>query len=165
MTLYELIEKEKNKTKTSLHPNPLVGKFWISRFTAKGFQNLKTQQALLSLNVQKAGRNDAICVPSSSEPRNPAPPIVYTLYRFPRLSDLQVTHVSLQYVPAAAAAKSLQSCPTLCDPTRLPRPWDSPGKNTSGLPFPSPMLLTCYTINSRCFFLTRSSTRSTHSFS
>ena len=38
---------------------------------------------------------------------------------------------------AAAAAKSLQSCPTLCDPidwpmqpTRLPRPWDSPGKNT-----------------------------------
>ena len=34
-----------------------------------------------------------------------------------------------------AAAKSLQLCPTLCDPhgrqpTRLPRPWDSPGKNT-----------------------------------
>ena len=36
---------------------------------------------------------------------------------------------------AAAAAKSLQSCPTLCDPTDgsppgSPRPWDSPGKNT-----------------------------------
>ena len=36
---------------------------------------------------------------------------------------------------AAAAAKSLQSCPTLCDPIdgsppRLPHPWDSPGKNT-----------------------------------
>jgi len=36
---------------------------------------------------------------------------------------------------AAAAAASLQSCPTLCDPidsspTRLPCPWDSPGKNT-----------------------------------
>ena len=35
---------------------------------------------------------------------------------------------------ATAAAKLLQSCPTLCDPidgnTRLPRPWDSPGKNT-----------------------------------
>ena len=34
---------------------------------------------------------------------------------------------------AAAAAKSLQLCPTLCDPigqpTRLPCPWDSPGKN------------------------------------
>ena len=37
-----------------------------------------------------------------------------------------------------AAAKSLQSCPNLCDsvrlhrqqPTRLCRPWDSPGKNT-----------------------------------
>ena len=36
---------------------------------------------------------------------------------------------------AAAAAKSLQSWPTLVRPhrrrpTRLPRPWDSPGKNT-----------------------------------
>ena len=34
---------------------------------------------------------------------------------------------------AATAAKSLQLCPTLCDPrdgTRLCRPWDSPGKNT-----------------------------------
>ena len=30
-----------------------------------------------------------------------------------------------------AAAKSLQSCPTLCDAaTRLPCPWDSPCKNT-----------------------------------
>ena len=40
------------------------------------------------------------------------------------------------------AAKSLQSCLTLqphrWQPTRLPRPWGSPGKNTSGLPFPSP---------------------------
>ena len=37
-------------------------------------------------------------------------------------------------VCAAAAAESLQSCPTLRphrqQPTRLPRPWDSPGKNT-----------------------------------
>ena len=35
---------------------------------------------------------------------------------------------------AAAAAKSLQSCPTVrphgLQPTRLLRPWDSPGKNT-----------------------------------
>ena len=44
----------------------------------------------------------------------------------------------LQELPkgsAAAAAKSLQSCPTLRDridgsPTRLPHPQDSPGKNT-----------------------------------
>ena len=36
---------------------------------------------------------------------------------------------------AAAAAKSLQSCPTLqphrWQTTRLPHPWDSPGKNTA----------------------------------
>ena len=36
---------------------------------------------------------------------------------------------------AAAAAKSLQPCPTLCDhmdgsPPGFPSPWDSPGKNT-----------------------------------
>ena len=35
---------------------------------------------------------------------------------------------------ATAAAKSLQSCPTLrphrWQPTKLPHPWDSPGKNT-----------------------------------
>ena len=35
---------------------------------------------------------------------------------------------------ATAAAESLQSCPTLWphrrQPTRLPRPWESPGKNT-----------------------------------
>ena len=36
---------------------------------------------------------------------------------------------------AAAAAKSLQSCPTLCDPIDgslpcSPCPWDSPDKNT-----------------------------------
>ena len=40
----------------------------------------------------------------------------------------------LDNAAAAAAAKSLQSCPTLWphrrEPTRLPRPWDSPGKNT-----------------------------------
>ena len=46
-------------------------------------------------------------------------------------------NVSLYFIfsAAAAAAKSHQSSPTLCDPhrrqpTRLPRPWDSPGKNT-----------------------------------
>ena len=41
---------------------------------------------------------------------------------------------SLTITAAATAAKSLQSCPTLGPqrrhPTRLPRPWDSPGKNT-----------------------------------
>ena len=42
---------------------------------------------------------------------------------------------SPQMVTTAAAAKSLQSCPTLCDPIDgsppgLPRLWDSPGKNT-----------------------------------
>ena len=39
------------------------------------------------------------------------------------------------YDQTTAAAKSLQSCPTPCDPIDSsplgsPRPWDSPGKNT-----------------------------------
>ena len=42
---------------------------------------------------------------------------------------------AIQAYTVAAAAESLQSCPNLCgphrrQPTRLPRPWDSPGKNT-----------------------------------
>ena len=43
--------------------------------------------------------------------------------------------MSLLFNMLCAAAKSLQSCPTLCDPRDgsppgSPRPWDSPGKNT-----------------------------------
>ena len=42
--------------------------------------------------------------------------------------------ISHKWPPAAAAVKSLQSCTTLRprrrQPTRLPCPWDSPGKNT-----------------------------------
>ena len=47
----------------------------------------------------------------------------------------EMRYFSRDMKAAAAAAKSLQSCLTLCkphrwQPTRLPRPWDSPGKNT-----------------------------------
>ena len=42
---------------------------------------------------------------------------------------------SVPFTFSAAAAKLLQPCPTLCDPidgqpSRLPHPWDFPGKNT-----------------------------------
>ena len=48
---------------------------------------------------------------------------------------LENVHNNLLKENAAVAAKSLQSCPTVCDPprrqpTRVPRPWDSLGKNT-----------------------------------
>ena len=43
-------------------------------------------------------------------------------------------HTSFLALIFVAAAKSLQSCPTVQphrrQPIRLPRPWDSPGKNT-----------------------------------
>ena len=64
---------------------------------------------------------------------------------------LPAVHMAFKYTAAAAtAAKSLQSCPTLCDPhrlqpTRLSRPWASPGKNTGvGCHF----LLQCMKVNS-----------------
>ena len=48
-----------------------------------------------------------------------------------QLLELAQTHAMISF---AAAAKSLQSCPTVRphrrQPTRLPCPWDSPGKNT-----------------------------------
>ena len=49
-----------------------------------------------------------------------------------------------QYIVPAAAAKSLQSCPTLCDPTdgshqAPPSLGVSRQEHWSGLPFPSPM--------------------------
>ena len=60
--------------------------------------------------------------------------------------------ILLKWSTFAAAAKSLQSCPTLCDPIdgrqpiRLPRPWDSPGKNTGvGCHF----LLQCMKVKSK----------------
>ena len=56
-------------------------------------------------------------------------PLPYFMFSFALL-----THWPLFNVLAAASAKSRQSCPTLrlhrWQPTRLPRPWDSPGKNT-----------------------------------
>ena len=59
--------------------------------------------------------------------------IISTLSKDEHKSTTNGNHIHRD--AAAAAAKSLQSCPTLCDPhrrqpTRLPHPWDSPGKNT-----------------------------------
>ena len=52
------------------------------------------------------------------------------------ISEVKPTWTGVLLLPltAAAAAKSLQSRPTLCDPRDgsppgFPRPWDSPGKN------------------------------------
>ena len=50
----------------------------------------------------------------------------------------------MEVAAAAAAAKSLQSCPTLCDPIDgsppgSPVPGILQAKHWSGLPFPSPM--------------------------
>ena len=65
----------------------------------------------------------------------------------------------------AAAAKSLQSCPTLCNPidvwqpTSLPHPWDSPGKSTGvGCHF----LLQCMKVKVKVKSLSRVQLLATH---
>ena len=59
--------------------------------------------------------------------------VSYWLGGFQFLSQWALTY-DVKKIAAAAAAKVLQSCPTVqphrWQPTRLPRPWDSPGKNT-----------------------------------
>ena len=51
----------------------------------------------------------------------------------PNISLTDLCPIIIGASPAAAAAKSLQSCPTLCDPIDGSPPdshsWDSPGKN------------------------------------
>ena len=60
---------------------------------------------------------------------------VEMINRFKRLDLVDRVPEEL-WMEVCNTAKSLQSCPTLCDPvdgrqsTRLPRPWDSPSKNT-----------------------------------
>ena len=72
------------------------------------------------------------------------------------LSDIEFIFVYGVREFAAAAAKSLQSCLTLQphrrQPTRLPCPWDSPGKNTGvGCHF----LLQCMRVKSESESLSR----------
>ena len=55
-----------------------------------------------------------------------------------------ISHICNMSHAAAAAVKSLQSCPTLCDPINgsppgSPVPGFSRQEHWSGLPFPSPM--------------------------
>ena len=88
---------------------------------------------------------DFLCVVLSEPPRTEITPSSV----FP-LDCIQTCH-SLDCTAAAAAAKSLQLCPTLCDPIYgsppdSPHSWDSPGKNTGvGCHF----LLQCVKVKSK----------------
>ena len=59
---------------------------------------------------------------------------------------MNLPQVYMSFYSAAAAAKSLQSCPTLCDPIDSspptpPSPGFSRQEYWSGVPLPSPILL------------------------
>ena len=72
-----------------------------------------------------------IFLTSVSPQRRTVAPLVTGYFPFLSLLSPSSLHPS---TPTAAAAKSLESSPTLRphrrQPTRLRRPWDSPGKNT-----------------------------------
>jgi len=80
----------------------------------------------------------------SQHPLNPLRQLIFCV-NFTELRDAQITgKILLLGVSAAAAAKSLQSCPTLCDPIDGSPPGSpslgfSRQEHWSGLPFPSPM--------------------------
>ena len=64
-------------------------------------------------------------------------PVIPLVLIFSKLWDHQIPDLRLHEHPFReffTAAKSRQSCPTLCDPIdgspQAPRPWDPPGKNT-----------------------------------
>ena len=83
---------------------------------------------------------------------SPVPTGHVLLFRFLFIKDQLNIHLLLKNIksgnsvikPAAAAAKSLQSCPTLCDPIDgsppgSPVPGILQARTLDGLPFPSPM--------------------------
>ena len=78
-----------------------------------------------------------------SDPTYPTQPIIFPPKLIPRpvlaspaspVALVRSLRINFEPYAAAAAAKSLQLCPTLrphgLQPTRLLHPWDSPGKNT-----------------------------------
>ena len=108
-----------------------------SRWSAYGFRNeLNARQPFKQYKAQHL----MLCFPSTLEgtsPRiRPKGPVAGA-----KMSPVHGGPLQLRVFPqlpggdaAAAAAASLQSCPTVRphrgQPTRLRRPWDSPGKNT-----------------------------------
>ena len=101
------------------------------------------RQTWISLSETKTA-NQVILFPTLS-PIDKNPPgchvSPFILLHSPHYKFIKMSHFILAFQnfqgSHAAAAKLLQSCPTLCDPidashqpTRLPRPWDSLGKNT-----------------------------------
>ena len=73
------------------------------------------------------------CSAVSLQPHNCGPP-GSSVHEIFQVRILEWVAISFSRGEVTAAAKSLQSCPTLRphsrQPARLPRPWDSPGKNT-----------------------------------
>ena len=83
----------------------------------------------MKLNVKKASQK----FESKWKQTNSYVYLVESMYAQGKLFHMTLHVLIWLYIPAAAA-KSLQSCPTLCNPRdssppRLRRPWDSPGKN------------------------------------
>ena len=100
------------------------------------WRELESKSSLLGLS--KGWKFTAYCCPEIIESKNHTP--LKELEIHPQNEDAVVNVVKA----TATAAKSLQSCPTLCNPIDSSPPGSAiPGilqaRYWSGLPFPSPM--------------------------
>ena len=97
-------------------------------------QTVKNLPAVQETQVRSLGQED----PLEKEIASHSSILACRIPRIEEAGGLQSMgsqRVRHNWATAAAAAKSHQSCPTLCDPIDgsppgSPRPWDSPGKNT-----------------------------------
>ena len=94
---------------------------WTAAYQASlSITNSQSLPKLMSIELVMPSNHLILCRPLLLQP---------SIFR-----SIGVFSSSLYVAIDAAAVKSLQSCPTLCDtrrqPTRLPRPWDCWGKNT-----------------------------------
>ena len=108
-------------------------------FMLQEFPNRKSKVLMITMNFRELqGLNDVeyVKVPCRGDQK-------HLFAHVPILLCLTLIHMAQIFTCVSCqlcneAAKSLQSCPTLSDsvrphrwqPTRLPHPWDSPGKNT-----------------------------------
>ena len=111
-----------------------------------GMKSLLTSSLVLIWGAQLEGHCSRLVVSTMVAHDNHLGSFCFVLkFSMPRLLTRPVTSESMGVVTdAAAAAESLQSCPTLCDPTDGSPPGSpslgfSRQEHWSGLPFPSPM--------------------------
>ena len=105
----------------------------------------ESEKVILKLNIQKTKIMASGPIPSWQIDGETMETVTDYIFLGSKITaDGDCSHEIKRHLLLAAAAKSLQSCPTLCDPTDgstpgFPSLGFSRQEHWSGLPFPSPM--------------------------